>query len=185
MLASRQISFMTTDNHRTPTAPGKPRHQRPDQQQQDQRLHPEMELASRLRVAIGRLSRRLRPTATGTAAGLTPTRTAVLLRIVREGPLRLSELSESEGINPTMLSRTIAALLEAGLVERTADEQDRRAAWVRSSAKGNRLAERIRRERTDAVKLALAALSQHDRDAIVDALPALEAFGEQLREPRR
>lgn len=145
----------------------------------------DLDLASRLRVAIGRLSRQLRPTPTGAAAGLSPTRTAVLLRVVREGPLRLSELAESEGINPTMLSRTIAALADAGLVERVADEEDRRAAWVQASGKGARLVQRIRRERTDAVKLALAALTERDREAIVAALPALEAFAERLREPRR
>jgi DNA-binding MarR family transcriptional regulator len=145
----------------------------------------DLEAATRLRVVIGRLSRHLRPTATGMAAGLTPTRTAVLLRIVRDGPQRLSELAEAEGLNPTMLSRAIAALVEAGLVSRTSDEEDRRAAWVRATARGGKLAERIRRERTDAVKLALGVLSERDRQAIVAALPALEAFAERLREQRR
>ena len=56
---------------------------------------PDMDTASRLRVAIGRLSRRLRTTAAGSAAGLTPTRISVLLTVVREGPIRLSALAES------------------------------------------------------------------------------------------
>ena len=45
----------------------------------------DIDTAARLRVAIGRLSRRLRTTAAGSAAGLTPTRISVLLTIVREG----------------------------------------------------------------------------------------------------
>src|SRR5579875_1490270 len=143
------------------------------------------ETAARLRMVIGRLSRRLRPTESGTAAGLTPTRTSVLLRIVREGPLRLSELAESEGINPTMLSRTIATLIDEGLVERRSDEEDRRAAWVAGTARGSRLAERIRHERTDAVRLALQGLEEGSVRAIVDALPALEELAEGLRGRRR
>ncbi len=66
------------------------------------------ETAVRLRVAIARLSRRLRPTAAGAAAGLTPTRISVLLTIVRNRQIRLSELAEIEGLNPTMLSRVIS-----------------------------------------------------------------------------
>jgi DNA-binding MarR family transcriptional regulator len=54
------------------------------------------------------LSRRLRPTAAGAAAGLTPTRISVLFTIARRGPIRLSELAQAEGLNPTMLSRVIA-----------------------------------------------------------------------------
>jgi DNA-binding MarR family transcriptional regulator len=138
--------------------------------------------AGRLRAVAGRIHRRLRPTATGAAEGLTPTRTAVLVRVVREGPLRLSELASREGINPTMLSRTIQALREAGLVERSADLGDRRSAWVAPTPRGRRVVERMRRERTDAVKLALAALGERERRAIEQALPALEAFAERLRE---
>jgi DNA-binding MarR family transcriptional regulator len=133
---------------------------------------------------LGRLSRRLRPTAAGSAAGLTPTRVAILLAVVRDGPIRISDLAAAEGINPTMLSRAISHLLEAGLAERTSDAADRRSAWVQPTAAGRRLAERMRRERTDAVKLALADLAPEDREQLEHALPALEALSERLRERR-
>ncbi|HZU40435.1 MAG TPA: winged helix DNA-binding protein [Solirubrobacteraceae bacterium] len=123
----------------------------------------------------------MRATAAAAEAGLTPTRVAVLLQVVREGPVRLAELVESEGINPTMLSRVIADLVEAGLLERVSDASDRRAAWVSATAAGRRLAERMRRERTDAVNLALGQLSAADRRALERALPALEALGEALK----
>src|ERR1700740_1941568 len=110
----------------------------------------DIDTTARLRAVIGRLSRRLRPTAAAVAAGLTPTKISILLTVVREGPIRLSDLSTAEGINPTQLSRTVAHLGQAGLIERAADEGDRRAAWVKPTATGKRLAERIRRERTDA-----------------------------------
>jgi DNA-binding MarR family transcriptional regulator len=141
----------------------------------------EIETTARLRVVIGRLSRRLRPTAAAVAAGLTPTKISILLTVVREGPVRLSDLSDSEGINPTQLSRTVAHLLDAGLIERAADEGDRRAAWVKPTPAGKRLAERIRRERTDALKLALGDLEPQERDQILGALDALEHLAEQLR----
>ncbi len=144
----------------------------------------EIEQAVRLRAVIGRLSRRLRPTAAGTAAGLTPTRVSVLMHVVRGERLPLSELAETEGINPTMLSRVVADLAEAGLLERVTDERDRRAAWVKSTAAGRRLAERIRRERTDALNLALDELSDTDRRQLERALPALESLAEALKDRR-
>ena len=149
--------------------------------------NPELDLdtTGRLRAVIGRLSRRLRPTPTARAAGLTPTRISVLLTVVREGPIRLSDLAEAEGINPTQLSRAIAHLVETGLVERSADEGDRRAAWLKPTGAGRRLTDRIRRERTDALNLALEGLSPDDRERIVTALTALEHLAEQLREEDR
>ena len=140
----------------------------------------DLDTAPQLRAVIGRLARRLRPTETAVSAGLTPTRITVLQAVTRRGPLRLSELAASEGINPTMLSRVTADLVDAGLLERASDQGDRRAAWVTATATGKRLAERIRRERTDAVSLALSALSGDEREIIERALPALEQLAEQL-----
>jgi DNA-binding MarR family transcriptional regulator len=144
----------------------------------------DLETAARLRAVIGKLSRRLRPTPAALAAGLTPTRTSVLQTVVREGSIGLSHLAEAEGINPTQLSRTIAHLVETGLVERSTDRGDRRAAWVKPTPAGKRLAERIRRERTDALNLALEGLSAVERERIVAALAALEQLAEGLKGDR-
>lgn len=138
------------------------------------------ETAVRLRVAIARLSRRLRPTAAGAAAGLTPTRISVLLTIVRNREIRLSALAEIEGLNPTMLSRVISDFVAERLVQRTSDDGDRRAAWVTPTAAGRKLAERIRRERTAALNHGLEGLSDDDRDLLERALPALEGLAERL-----
>jgi DNA-binding MarR family transcriptional regulator len=97
----------------------------------------------------------------------------------------LSDLSDSEGVNPTQLSRTVAHLVDAGLIERAADVGDRRAAWVKPTPVGRRLAERIRRERTDALKLALEGLDNAERERIVAALDGLERLAEQLRTGER
>jgi DNA-binding MarR family transcriptional regulator len=144
----------------------------------------DIDTTARLRAVIGRLSRRLRPTAAAAAAGLTPTKISILLSVAREGPIRLSDLASAEGVNPTQLSRAIAYLVDAGLIERAADEGDRRAAWVKPTPAGRRLADRIRRERTDALNLALQDLDPQERAQIFAALDGLEHLAEQLKGAR-
>jgi DNA-binding MarR family transcriptional regulator len=139
------------------------------------------ETAQRLRVAVGRLARVLRSTEATLAADLTPTRVAVLLNTVRNGPIRLAEVAEQEGLNPTLLSRTVATLAQDGLVTRTADESDRRSAWLDATAAGRELAEQIRTERTRAVEIAMSELTHEDRVLIEAALPALEELSQHLR----
>jgi DNA-binding MarR family transcriptional regulator len=141
----------------------------------------DLDTAARLRASIGRLSRRLRPTSAGAAAGLTPTRISVLFTVARLGPIRLSELAEEEGLNPTMLSRVIADFAEAGLVTRDCDPDDRRAALVQATATGRKLCERMRGERTDVLEVALASLSPDDRRAVDQALPVLEQLAHGLK----
>jgi DNA-binding MarR family transcriptional regulator len=136
------------------------------------------EEVARLRAAIGRLSRVLRQTAA--AGGLTPTQISVLFTIVKRGPLALSDLAEREALNPTMLSRVVGALAQAGLVTRTTAAGDRRAALVAATAAGRRLRERIHSERNDVLAASLARLEEGERAAILAALPALEALVERV-----
>lgn len=142
----------------------------------------DIDTATRLRVAIGRLSRGLRVTAAASEAGLTPTRISVLLSVDRHGPIRISELAELESLNPTMLSRAISQLVDDATLERVCDDRDRRAAWVNVTAAGHRLAERVRRERTDALNDALSGLDADDRLLLERALPALEGLASQLKD---
>ncbi len=142
----------------------------------------DVETAARLRIAIGRLSRRVRSTAAGAAAGLTPTRISVLLTVVREGPIRLADLASIESLNPTMLSRAVSNLGEAGLVARVSDDGDRRAAWVQATLPGQKLAEGMRHERTGTLNRALEGLSADDLQLIERALPALEDLAELLND---
>ena len=144
----------------------------------------DLDTAARLRAAVGRLHRRLRPTAAGTAAGLTPTRISVLFTVARRGPIRLSDLAAEEGLNPTMLSRIVADFVGAGLVKRVSDPADARAALVTATAHGRRLCERMRSERTDSLNVALGALTESDRRALARALPVLEALALELQDRR-
>lgn len=141
--------------------------------------------AARLRIALGRLSRQLRNTSAAADAGLTPTKTSVLLGVDRRGPMRISELVEIEALNPTLLSRTISKLVDAGLLQRDSDAGDRRAAWVRTTEAGHLLAERMRHERTEVVHQGLAALPAGDRALLAQAIPALESLADWLAERPR
>ena len=136
------------------------------------------ESSARLRAVIGRLSRRLRPTLAGSE--LTPSQISVLFTIVRLGPLRLSELAEIESLNPTMLSRITAQLCDSDLIRRSADPGDRRAAFVQATAAGRRIRERIHRERTQALCAHVEDLEEHQRQALWNALPALEELAQRL-----
>jgi DNA-binding MarR family transcriptional regulator len=138
----------------------------------------ESDPTTRLRAVIGRLSRRLRPTVAG--SGLTPSQTSVLFTVARLGPLGLSEISEIEGINPTMLSRITAQLCQSELISREPDPADKRAALVRATPEGQRLRKRIHRERTEALQQHVAQLTDEQRELLWRALPALEALAEQI-----
>lgn len=112
---------------------------------------------------------------------MTPTRVSLLYTVIREGPIRLSVLADMEGVNPTMLSRIVGDLSDAGLLERASYPGDRRAAVVAATEQGRRLATRIRSERTDVLHRALDELEPSDRKALEGALPALERLAEALR----
>jgi DNA-binding MarR family transcriptional regulator len=142
----------------------------------------ELEASERLRAAIGRLSRRLRPTVAG--SGLTPSQISVLFTVVRLGPIGLSELALMESLNATMLSRITAQLCDAGLIVRQADPDDRRSASVAATAAGRRMRERIHRERARALGEHVERLDERQREALWNALPVLEELVERLPDGR-
>src|ERR1700743_3314022 len=96
---------------------------------------------TRLRVAIARLSRRLRR---HEIAGLTPTQLAALSTVERSGPLRLGDLAAAEGIAPSTLTRLVSVLEEYGYVKRDADPNDARASTLAITLKGHGVLEDLR-----------------------------------------
>jgi DNA-binding MarR family transcriptional regulator len=143
------------------------------------RTQVEQETVERLRVALGITARHLRATEAG--EGLTPTELSILATISRGGSLRLTELAEIERVNPTMLSRIAGRLVEAGLISREADADDRRAARVQATAAGLALHERIRAQRRASLAAHLDDLPEDDVRTLLAALPALEALADGLR----
>ena len=137
------------------------------------------EVADRLRAAVARLSRSLR--LTHADGNLSPSQREVLFTITRRGPLRLSELAASEGLNPTMVSRIVSHLESARLVTRSADGTDARVIHLESTDAGRALCQEMRNERTDALLFALEKLNARQRRELTDVLPTLEALVETLR----
>lgn len=136
--------------------------------------------AARLRIAIARLSRRLRPTAA--AGALTASEVDVLVAAERQGPVRLSDLAGFTGLNPTMLSRLVPHLEVSGLLHRLPDPTDRRVSRVEATAKGHRLLERIRSERNDVLSRRLGELDADELELLWRALPVLERVADLLLE---
>jgi DNA-binding MarR family transcriptional regulator len=130
---------------------------------------------TRLRVALARLSRRMRR---HELAGLTPTQLAALSTVERAGPLRLGDLAAAEGIAPSTLTRIVAVLEELGYVRRDADPKDARASTLAVTARGHDTIERLRDEGTVMLTESLQLLSAAQRAALGAALPALEALAE-------
>jgi DNA-binding MarR family transcriptional regulator len=130
---------------------------------------------TRLRVALARLSRRLRR---HELAGLTPTQLSALATIGKTGPMRLGDLAAAEGIAPSTLTRLVTALEESGYVRRTADPSDARASTLAITPHGQDALERIRTESTLMLTASLKLLTPAQRSALAAALPVLEQLAE-------
>lgn len=141
------------------------------------------ETPARLRAIVGKLSRQLSRAARG--SGLTPAQLSALGTIARTGEMRLSDVAEAEGMHPTMLSRIVAALEEAGLLRRRVDPDDRRAVVVEVTAAGRRTHDKLRAQRGRVLSDGLQGLTPQERAAVEAALPALEALVDEIRGCRR
>src|SRR5918996_2096261 len=103
------------------------------------------ELASRLRLVLTRTARRLRQQ--GDPA-LSPTVASALSTIERLGPLTPSELAAHERVQRPTVTRVAARMVDAGLVERLADERDGRVARLRATPTGRRALKALRTRKT-------------------------------------
>jgi DNA-binding MarR family transcriptional regulator len=137
------------------------------------------ELVARLRGVIPRLARQLNDTSTG--EDLTPTQYSVLALVRLSGPIGLAELTELEGLNPTMLSRIVKVLDERGLVRRLPDPKDMRAARLEATRDGEQVHDRVREQRTQVLSECLNRLPTETAESLLAAVPAMEALAEAVK----
>ncbi|MBO3749977.1 MarR family transcriptional regulator [Streptosporangiaceae bacterium NEAU-GS5] len=131
-------------------------------------------LARDLRLAIGRVARRLRQLYADSGDQLPFLQLAVLQRLDRSGPASPGALAAAEAVSSPAIATAIAGLLSGGLVERDSDLGDRRRAIVTISSAG-RNALRAREVANIArVHAALAGLTDDERRRLTEAVPALE-----------
>jgi DNA-binding MarR family transcriptional regulator len=135
--------------------------------------------AGLLRRIVARLARQLNASATD--EGLTPSQASVLGLLGGYGPLSLGELAEREGINPTMLSRVVGKLEASGLIRRTSDPADLRTTTAEITVAGRRVDKRIKKRRAAVVSECVARLPTAQAKTLISALPALEAFADELK----
>jgi DNA-binding MarR family transcriptional regulator len=128
-------------------------------------------LPSQLRLAILRLSRRLRQQAVGQ---ITASQLSALTAVAKHGELSLGELAAIERIAPPSMTRIAARLEEAGLVERRPDVSDRRVARLAVTAAGNALLVETRTRRDAFLAARLQGLTPEEQDVLAQAIPLLE-----------
>lgn len=125
----------------------------------------------RLRLAFLRVARRIRTRSQG---DITPSQLAVLGTIIRHERITIGRIAEVEHVRPPSVSKIVAALERAGLVERTADPDDRRCVLISVSAAGLAYADDVRAAGRTWLADRIDTLDADDVAAIEAALPALE-----------
>jgi DNA-binding MarR family transcriptional regulator len=128
-------------------------------------------LADQLRVAVGRLARRLRQQSLG---GLTPSQGSVLATLDRHGPMSMGRIAEHEAISPPSVTGIVGRLADKGLLTKQADPHDLRSSIVIISPQGADLLEQRRQERTAYLAARIELLDPGDREVLAAAVPILE-----------
>src|SRR3954464_16060430 len=139
------------------------------------------ESAARLRFAIVRTARRLRPEAAGAGTELSPTAASTLATVERHGPLTPSELADIERIKRPTATRILRVLVEAGLVDRAPDPADGRSALVSVNAAGRERLRRLRGRKNAYLARRMRDLPAEDVVTLERAAEILEGI---LEEPR-
>jgi DNA-binding MarR family transcriptional regulator len=129
------------------------------------------EVATRLRVAVNRLQRRLRQQSLG---GLSPAQASALGTISRLGRPTLGEVAAIEQVQPPSMTRIVTNLAGAGMVSREADPADRRSVRVQITPAGARALERIRTAKNAFLLRRLSELSADEQRHAEELVALLE-----------
>ncbi|HEX5429062.1 MAG TPA: MarR family transcriptional regulator [Pedococcus sp.] len=122
-------------------------------------------LAGELRLACMRISRRVRYESTHVVA---PHQFSVLCRL-EDAPRTPGELAEIEKVSAPSMTRTVSALAERGLVDRTADPDDKRQVIVSLTTDATTLLKEIRRKRDAWMSVRVGCLTPEEQDILLQA----------------
>jgi DNA-binding MarR family transcriptional regulator len=135
------------------------------------------ESAGWIRGVVGQLHRRLRQV--DNAGILTPSQSAVLNRLLREGPATQGELAAAEHVRQQSMAATLGVLDELGHLARTPDPADRRRVVISLSDAGRDTVRGIQQHRDEWLAQALLdELSPAELDAVTRALPLLQRIAQ-------
>jgi DNA-binding MarR family transcriptional regulator len=136
-------------------------------------------LAADLRVALGRIVRRLRQA--HEPGELTLSEVSVLSRLDRDGPATPSVLATCERVRPQAMGTTLAALEQSGLVSRMPDPDDGRRVSMSLTEAGRRLLLDRRSASTSRLTRALAeTFTPEERQRLIEAIPLLDRLADSL-----
>jgi DNA-binding MarR family transcriptional regulator len=131
-------------------------------------------VADRLHSAAIRLLRSLREV--DVATGLSGPRASALSVVVFRGPLPIGALAAAEQVRPPTMTRLVAGMERAGLVERTRDPDDGRVQVIRATAKGRAVLRAGRRRRVEKLAERLARLPAREREVVERAAVLIEGL---------
>jgi DNA-binding MarR family transcriptional regulator len=139
-------------------------------------LTQEEALASELASAWGGVRRRLRRSARAKVGGEPLTGSQVeVLRLVETVPgLGVRDAAAALHLAPNTVSTLVGGLVAAGMLDRRADPDDRRATQLHLTPAATTRLRRWRDERDRVLATALERLDADDRAALEGSLPALE-----------
>ena len=87
--------------------------------------------------------------------------------------MRLSELADALGVEPSTVSRQVSELERAGFVERRTDERDARASRLFLTRSGQRTLANLRRARRELITELVADWTAEERTTLARLLPKL------------
>jgi DNA-binding MarR family transcriptional regulator len=134
-------------------------------------------LASRLRLAVMRLNRRLRAQRAGNTVTLT--QFSALSTLKKCGPMTPGELAAKEVVQPPSMTRVIAALEEAGYVSRKPHPTDGRQSIVALTESGLGLVLADISAREAWLDKRLAELTDAERKTLAQAAEIIEKIAGQ------
>jgi DNA-binding MarR family transcriptional regulator len=134
--------------------------------------------AGELRGVVGQLHRRLRQV--DNAEVLTPSQSAVLSRLDRDGAATQAELAAAEHVRQQSMAATLAALDELGHLTRTRDVNDGRRTLIALSDLGRSTVRGVHQHRAEWLADAMAAeLTEAELNTVTDALPLLRRLAQR------
>lgn len=123
--------------------------------------------------ALLRIARTVFRPSPGAAGQIDKAGYVTLARLGHCGAVRLSDLAATMDLDLSTVSRQVKSLEAIGMVARSADPDDRRAAVVDLTAAGRQELGRQREQRFQTLTEAFAALPSRDRDRLVHLLDQL------------
>jgi DNA-binding MarR family transcriptional regulator len=109
-----------------------------------------------------------------TAGDLTLAQLSILITLLNQGPMRMTELAAHERVRTPTTTVAIRRLEKLGLVKRTKDSSDLRAVLVEITPKGHAEHAEALANRRAVLAARLRHLSPQDLDKLVAALAPLE-----------